>query len=64
MTDSSLVASSEPRLNRRQAAKIRISIDTIERLPELICDGVLVATPAGRAGASGSRSSTAATRGR
>lgn len=31
----------------RQAAKIRISIDNVERLPELICDGVLVATPAG-----------------
>ena len=31
----------------RQAAKIRISIDGQVRLPELICDGVLVATPAG-----------------
>ena len=31
----------------RQAAKIRITIDGIERLPELICDGVMVATPAG-----------------
>jgi NAD+ kinase len=31
----------------RQAAKIRISIDGKVRLPELICDGVLVATPAG-----------------
>lgn len=31
----------------RQAAKIRISIDGIERLESLICDGVLVATPAG-----------------
>jgi NAD+ kinase len=31
----------------RQAAKIRIVIDEIERLPELICDGVMVATPAG-----------------
>ena len=31
----------------RQAAKIKISIDGIERLPELICDGVLVATAAG-----------------
>ncbi|HEX7389529.1 MAG TPA: NAD kinase [Acidiphilium sp.] len=30
-----------------QAAKIRISIDGRIRLPELICDGVLVATPAG-----------------
>lgn len=30
-----------------QAAKIGIFIDGIERLPELICDGVLMATPAG-----------------
>lgn len=31
----------------RQAAKIRISIDGKVRLEELICDGILVATPAG-----------------
>lgn len=31
----------------RQAAKIRISVDGVERLPELISDGVMVATPAG-----------------
>lgn len=31
----------------RQAAKIKIIIDEVERLAELICDGVLVATPAG-----------------
>lgn len=31
----------------RQAAKIAISVDGAVRLPELICDGVLVATPAG-----------------
>lgn len=31
----------------RQAAKLRISIDGRERLEELICDGVLAATPAG-----------------
>ena len=31
----------------RQAAKIRISIDHRERLSELICDGVLISTPAG-----------------
>jgi len=31
----------------RQAAKIRISIDGRVRLSELVCDGVLVATPAG-----------------
>lgn len=32
---------------QRQAAKIRIVVDGIERMQELICDGVLVATPAG-----------------
>jgi NAD+ kinase len=31
----------------RQAAKIRILVDGKERLPELICDGIIVATPAG-----------------
>jgi NAD+ kinase len=31
----------------RQAAKIRITVDGRVRLTELICDGVLVATPAG-----------------
>ncbi len=31
----------------RQAAKIRIKIDGVTRLDELICDGALVATPAG-----------------
>jgi NAD+ kinase len=31
----------------RQAAKIRITIDGRVRLPELICDGVLISTPAG-----------------
>jgi NAD+ kinase len=31
----------------RQAAKLRISIDGVIRLPELICDGCMVATPAG-----------------
>ncbi len=30
-----------------QAAKIRILVDGIERIPELVCDGVMVATPAG-----------------
>jgi NAD+ kinase len=30
-----------------QAAKLKISIDGTERMDELICDGVLVATPAG-----------------
>lgn len=31
----------------RQAAKLRIFVDGAERLPELICDGALVSTPAG-----------------
>ncbi len=31
----------------RQAAKLSISIDGVERLVELICDGILVSTPAG-----------------
>ncbi|SLN77175.1 NAD kinase [Oceanibacterium hippocampi] len=31
----------------RQAAKIKISIDDKIRIPELICDGALVSTPAG-----------------
>jgi NAD+ kinase len=30
-----------------QAAKLGISIDGVERLPELICDGIIMATPAG-----------------
>ena len=30
-----------------QAAKLTISIDGVERLPELICDGIIMATPAG-----------------
>ncbi len=32
---------------QRQAAKLRILVDGKERLPELICDGILIATPAG-----------------
>jgi NAD+ kinase len=31
----------------RQAAKLRIHVDGVERLDEMVCDGVLVATPAG-----------------
>ena len=31
----------------RQAAKIRIDVDRQTRLPELVCDGVIVCTPAG-----------------
>lgn len=32
---------------QRQAAKLRILVDGKERLAELICDGILIATPAG-----------------
>lgn len=31
----------------RQTAKLRISIDGVVRMPELVCDGCLIATPAG-----------------
>jgi len=31
----------------RQAAKLRVSIDHVVRIPEMIADGVLIATPAG-----------------
>jgi NAD+ kinase len=31
----------------RQAAKLRISVDGVVRLEELVCDGVIVSTPAG-----------------
>jgi NAD+ kinase len=31
----------------RQAAKIKIYVDGRERMPELVCDGALVSTPAG-----------------
>ena len=31
----------------RQAAKLRIHVDGVTRLSEMICDGILVATPAG-----------------
>lgn len=51
-TDGSLteaLAINEVSLLRQgpQAAKLRISIDGRERLGELVCDGALVATPAG-----------------
>ena len=48
-TESSAIAINEVSLLRetRQAAKIEISVDAVVRLPELICDGVLVSTPAG-----------------
>lgn len=31
----------------RQAAKLRVHVDEVTRLDEMICDGILVATPAG-----------------
>ena len=31
----------------RQTAKIEVSVDGVQRMAELICDGVLVSTPAG-----------------
>ena len=31
----------------RQAAKLRITVDGVERIAELVCDGILLATPAG-----------------
>lgn len=31
----------------RYAARIGVAVDGVERLPELVCDGILVATPAG-----------------
>jgi NAD+ kinase len=33
--------------NSRQAAKISIDVDNVNRLGELICDGVMISTPAG-----------------
>jgi NAD+ kinase len=44
-----LIAINEVSLFRssRQTARIAISVDGKERLPELYCDGVMVATPAG-----------------
>lgn len=31
----------------RQAARLKISVGDVERIPELVCDGILVSTPAG-----------------
>ena len=47
--EHSAIAINEVSLLRetRQAAKLEISIDDVVRLPELICDGALVSTPAG-----------------
>jgi NAD+ kinase len=48
-TEHTAIAINEVSLLRqtRQAAKIEIHIDGVVRLPELICDGILVSTPAG-----------------
>lgn len=31
----------------RQTAQLRLSVDDVVRIPELVCDGILLATPAG-----------------
>lgn len=48
-TEVTALAINEVSLLRQgpQAAKLRILIDGRERMPELVCDGALVATPAG-----------------
>jgi NAD+ kinase len=48
-TDHQALAINEASLFRQtyQAAKLRITVDGTERIEELVCDGVLVATPAG-----------------
>ena len=33
--------------NSRHAAKIKVQVDNVVRIKELVCDGVLLATPAG-----------------
>ena len=47
--EAELLAINEVSLHRQtgQASKIRVSIDGRVRLEEMICDGILVATPAG-----------------
>ncbi len=48
-TNSTALAINEVSLFRQsyQAAKLRVEVDGVVRLDELICDGVMVATPAG-----------------
>lgn len=48
-TEHQAIAFNEVALLRqtRQAAKLKISVDNIERIPEMVCDGILLATPAG-----------------
>jgi NAD+ kinase len=31
----------------RQASQLKITVDNVERIPELVCDGILLSTPAG-----------------
>lgn len=47
--ESEMLAINEVSLLRetRQAAKIRVTVDHVVRVPEMVCDGVLVSTPAG-----------------
>ena len=48
-TEISAIAINDVSLFRetQQAAKVRITVDKVERLKELVCDGVLLCTPAG-----------------
>jgi len=48
-SEHNLLAINEVSLLREtaQTARINIMIDGVERLPELVCDGIMVATPAG-----------------
>ncbi|MDP9195767.1 MAG: NAD kinase [Pseudomonadota bacterium] len=48
-TDTTAWAINEVSLLRetRQAARLRILVDGVERMSELVCDGAIVATPAG-----------------
>jgi NAD+ kinase len=48
-TNSTALAINEVSLFRQsyQAAKLRVEVDGVVRLEELICDGLMVATPAG-----------------
>ncbi len=48
-TETQALAINEVSLMRqtRQMAKVRITVDGVQRLDELMCDGVMVATPAG-----------------
>jgi NAD+ kinase len=47
--DHNMLAVNEVSMLRetRQAAKLKVAVDGVTRLEELICDGIIVATPAG-----------------